>query len=75
MPLSVHTSEAFAKHIERSVTVKQMSYMEAVIEFCEERQLEPEAIVPFLNDKIKNALAHEGQRLHLLPKMSSLPLD
>lgn len=75
MPLSVHNSEAFAKHIERCVSTKHMSYMEAIIAFCERRQLEPESIVPFLTDKIKDALAFEAQRLHLMPKMSSLPLD
>lgn len=74
MALSLHTAERFAKHIEKQVTEKNMSYMEAVLDFCEKRGVEPEAVVPFLNDKIKSALGEEAQRLNLLPKTSALPL-
>lgn len=75
MPLKLHNSEAFAKYVEQRVTDTGGTYMDAILEFCAKREIEPEAIVPFLNDKIKNALAKEGQRLHLLPKSSELPLD
>lgn len=73
MTLSVSNSEAFALHIERMVTARQLSYMDAVVEFCNTRDLEPESIVPYLSDKIKQAIAVEAQALHLLQKSAELP--
>ena len=75
MAFTIHTSEAFAKHIEKAVQEKHMSYLDAVIEFCNQHQLEPESLVPFINDKIKRALGQEAQKLHLMPKRRELPLD
>jgi hypothetical protein len=75
MTLSVSNSEAFAIHIERMVKVRHLSYMEAVVEFCSTRDLEPETIVPYLSDKIKRAIAVEAQSLHLLQKSAELPFE
>lgn len=75
MPFSPHNSEAFARHIERQVSTKKMTYLDAIIDFCAAREIEPEAVVPFLNDKIKTKLDEEGQRLNLLQKHASLPVE
>lgn len=72
MAFSAHTSEAFAKHIEHCVAAYKMSYMDAVIDFCTKRELEPEDVLPLLSDKIKTAIAAEGQALHFLKKQRAL---
>ena len=75
MPLLISNPEMFAHHIEKIVQVRKLSYMEAVVEFCAKRELEPESIVPFLSDKIKHSIAVEAQHLHLLAKSAELPFD
>lgn len=75
MALSVPHSEAFAKFIEQLVTNNNMSYMDAVLHFCESRDIEPESIAPLLSDKIRGAILTEGQALHMLKKVDALPLD
>lgn len=75
MAFTAQSSEKFAKHIEQRVATTGMSYMEAILEFCARHECEPESVVTLLTDKIKQALAHEAQALHLIPKMSELPLD
>lgn len=75
MPLSVQNSEKFAKYIEHVVRTQNATYLEAIIQFCAARNIEPEAVAPYISDKMKNALAREGARLHLLPKTNELPLD
>jgi hypothetical protein len=70
MPLTIHNADAFAAHIERVVATHGVSYMDAILHFCESRQLEPDAIAPFISDKIKRALGREGRDLHLLPQLS-----
>lgn len=72
MALTLHNSEAFAKHIERIVSTKHTSYMDAILTFCTERAIEPETIAPYLGAKIKEQLAIEGRALHLLPQTESL---
>jgi hypothetical protein len=75
MALSVSNAEAFAIHIEHVVKTRKLGYMEAVVEYCNERDLEPETIVPFLSDKIKHGIAIEASRLHLLHPSAELPFD
>ena len=74
MALTVSNAEAFAIYIEKVVQIRHVSYMEAVVEFCNKRDLDPETIVPFLSDKIKHAIAVEAQALHMLQKTAELPL-
>lgn len=75
MSFTAHSSEAIAKHIEHCVRELHMTYMDAVLDFCATHQLEPETIVPFLNTKIKTAIQHDAQALHLISKRQELPLD
>lgn len=76
MALSINNPEAFAKYIEEKVTKHGMSYMEAVLDFCEKRELEPEQIAPFISTKIKRAIAKEGKALHLLKNVAAeLPFE
>ena len=65
MPLVINNPELFAKHIEKQVS-KGMSYMDAILDFCLKRDLEPESIVPYISDKMKGELEKEGLALHLL---------
>lgn len=74
MSFKPQSSEQFATHIERRVKATKMSYREAVLEFCESRELEPEQIVKLLNDKIRTAIQVEAQDLHLIRREACLPL-
>lgn len=52
-----------------------MSYMDAIIDFCEKRDIDIEEIVPFITDKMKGELQREGRALHMLdPKKLDDPL-
>lgn len=75
MALEFHSSELFATHIEQMVRNHKMKYLDAIIYFCEQRHLEPEAVVPYLSTKMKTAIQREGQDLHLLRKRRELPFD
>jgi hypothetical protein len=75
MALNKYSSESFAVHIEGLVRDHGLSYMDAILHFCEQHQLEPETIVPHLSTKMKTAIQREGEALHLLKKRRGLPLD
>lgn len=75
MALTTYSSEGFAKHVEHSVRVLKMTYMDAVLDFCEKHHLEPEMIVPFLTTKIKTTIQQDAQKLHLIRTRRELPFD
>ena len=66
-------SEIIAKTIEQYVITKRMSYLDAVIYFCEQRNVEPQLIADRLGDKIRGELASEAAKLHYIPKSNELP--
>lgn len=72
MPITTYTSERLTRIINGLVTTKQLSYLDAVLHFCETKQLEPETIAPLLSDRIRSELALDAQRLHFIPKADSL---
>ena len=67
-------AETLAQIIEQLVIAKQMSYLDAVIYYCAEKNIEPELIANTLGDKIRGELANDAQRLHFIPKFNQLPL-
>jgi len=67
-------AETLAQTIERLVIAKRMSYLDAVIYYCAEKNIEPELIAGNLGDKIRGELANDAARLHFIPKFNQLPL-
>ena len=67
-------AETLAQTIERLVIAKRMSYLDAVIYYCAEKNIDPELIADNLGDKIRGELANDAQRLHFIPKFNQLPL-
>ena len=75
MAFTSHNSEKFALHIEQLVHTHRISYMDAILLFCEKRGVEPELVVPLLTDKMRAAVAQEAQRLHMIKKTNTLPVE
>ena len=67
-------AEILAQTIERLVITKRMSYLDAIIFYCAEQNIEPELIAGSLGDKIRGELANDAARLHFIPKFDQLPL-
>lgn len=73
MPIQPLSSERLTAHIQQIVAKKHMSYLDAVLYVCDQRNIEPEIIAPLLGEKIRAELAEDAQRLHFIPKQSHLP--
>lgn len=74
MGLEVLTSQKFSGMIEGIVKDKRISYMDAVVWYCEEEDMEIEVAAKLLNAVIKSKLEVEAQNLNFLPKTSRLPI-
>jgi hypothetical protein len=58
--------------VEKLVHDEKMSYMEAVLHVCEERQIDPLDIGKLIAPSIKSKIEAEAMDSNLLPKSNSL---
>ena len=64
----------FAAQVEEFVRKNGGGYIEAVLELCEEQDIEPQVAAKFLTKPIIEKLENEGQESNLLPRGARLPL-
>jgi hypothetical protein len=64
----------FTKMIESTTREKNLSYMEAIIDICEENDIEPEDIAKYISGIIKDKLEAEARSLNFLPRLNTLPI-
>jgi len=64
----------FSLLIEEIVYMKDVSYMDAIVLYCEETGMEVEVAAKLISPSIKNKIKEEAENLHFLPKNQSLKL-
>ena len=64
----------FMENIENLVQKTKMSYIDAVMYYCEENKLEPETAGKMIGGKLKQNIQDEAEDLHLIERTSKLPL-
>lgn len=69
-------SKEFFESVETLVWQHDMSYMEAVILYCEKNQVEIESVISLIknNDNLKSKIQLEAEDLNFLPKSARLPI-
>lgn len=68
------TPTKFAVEIEKIVTKNNLTYIDAVLHYCTENELEPEFVSGVITQPLKEKIALEAQELNFLPKTATLPL-
>lgn len=69
------TSEEFSVYIETEATKRHISNYEMIIEYCEERNVDPVAAASLINKRLKELIQVEAENLNLMKKKSGkLPL-
>ena len=64
----------FMENIENLVQKTNMTYIDAVMYYCEENKLEPETAGKMIGGKLKQNIQDEAEDLHLIERTSKLPL-
>ena len=72
--LDIITPTKFSLLIEEIVQTKHISYMDACLEYCKEKEIEPNSIARLVNKALKQKIQMEAEELHFLPKTNSLPV-
>ena len=74
MPLNTQTSAEFYTKIVKLVEDTNLSYMDAVLHYCDQNNMEPETAAQLINTKLKAQIREEAEVLNFLPKTAKLPL-
>ena len=69
-------SKDFSLKIESIVKEKRISYMDAVLWYCEKNELDTSTIGPMINKSLKEKIKIEAQEKNMVkfPKTGKLPL-
>ena len=69
------TPNKFALIIENTVKNKRMSYMDAIIEYCNSNGIDPSNAKGLINKNLKEKIKYEAQGLNMLKeKTAKLPI-
>lgn len=63
---------SFSLHIEKLAVERRLSYMDAVLKYCEENFLEPDDIKHLINKTLKDKIEKDMMDANMLPKKASL---
>ena len=74
MPLQTQTSAEFYTKIVKLVQDTKLSYMDAVLHYCDQNNMEPETAAQLVNTKLKAQIREEAEELNFFPKTAKLPL-
>jgi hypothetical protein len=72
--VKMNNSIRFMANIEELVQRTKMTYIDAVIHYCEENKLEPETAGQMVGGKLKQNIQEEAEDLNLIQKTSKLPI-
>ena len=68
------TPKQFALVIEKIASKKRISHMEAALDYCREKEIEPDQITHLINRNLKDKIKMNAQDLNYLPKTATLPV-
>ena len=74
MPLQIQSSSEFYIKIQELVEETKLSYMDAVLHYCDQNGMEPETAAQLINGKLKAQIREEAEELNFLPKTAKLPI-
>ena len=74
MGIKMNNSMIFMEKIESLVQQTRMTYIDAVMHYCEENKLEPETAGKMIGGKLKQNIQDEAEDLHLIQRTSKLPI-
>jgi hypothetical protein len=72
--IEVLNKEKFSHMVEKLVIAKRISYMDAIVWWCEENEFEIEDTAKLLCPLIKEKIKVEAQDLNYLEKTARLPI-
>ena len=64
------TSAKFSVEIEKIVKESDLNYIEAIVQFCEDKNIEMDGINKLISKPLKEKLKYDAQRLNYMKRTS-----
>ncbi len=74
MKFKYEDKQKFSNEVESYIRKNEVSYIEAVLEVCNQQEIEPEVAAKLLTQPIIEKLEAEGRDFNMLPRGAKLPL-
>jgi hypothetical protein len=71
---NILTKKRFSKLVEERVEKRKMAYMDAVLEICEEREIDPSEIGKLVSPIVKDKIEAEAINLRMMKGGNQLPI-
>ena len=72
--MTLTTSKIFTIIIENIAKEKHLTHMDAVLHYCEQEGIEPEAVSSLISKGLKEKIEANARDLNFLPKQAQLPI-
>lgn len=69
------TKNKFSKTIEYIVREKNLTYIDAILYFCETNNVDEEDVKKYVSGPIKSKVEAEAMKLNFLPRCNELPFE
>lgn len=65
----------FSLHIEKLAVASEITYIDAILEYCEKNEIEPKEISGLISQSLKEKIEVEYEQLNYLPKKARLSCE
>jgi|TARA_B100001996_G_scaffold372873_1_gene349727 hypothetical protein len=70
----MQTSKTFSLEIEKMAKEKNLTHMDAVVEYCSSKGVEPESVTRLISKSLKDKIEANARDLNYLPNQAKLPI-
>ena len=67
-------SKEFTQIIEKTVREKRITYIDAIVWYCEKNEIDISTVNPLVSKHLKQKIQVEAEHLNFLPKTAKLPI-
>jgi hypothetical protein len=68
------SASEFSMHIEREAIRRKIGYLETLMEYCEEKNIDTVAVASMITSSLKAKIQAEAEEMNLLKKSPKLPV-
>jgi hypothetical protein len=72
--MTLNTSKTFSMEIERLAIDKNISHMDAVLDYCRRQDIEPDTVSRLISKSLKEKIEANARDLNFLPRQAQLPV-
>ena len=70
----VQTPKKFSLEIENIAKEKRISHMDAVLDYCQKNEIEPDTVGRLITKGLKEKIEANARELNFLPRQAQLPV-